>query len=62
MAGDLKDKIETNAQAPRRMRGNEGEVEQHALPDQIEADRYVKAEDSMANATAVYVSAGIDPP
>ena len=38
---DLEETISDAAQAPRRMRGDEGEVEEHSLPDQIEADRHL---------------------
>ena len=43
MAEDLKDKIKQNAEGPKRARGDFGEVEQHDLADQIEADRYLAA-------------------
>ena len=33
--------IEQNAAEPKRVRGDSGEVEQHSLKDQIEADRYL---------------------
>ena len=36
-----REKIDKDVQSPRRVRGDEGEVEQHPLPDQIEADRYL---------------------
>ncbi|MEP0846058.1 MAG: hypothetical protein HRF50_04455 [Phycisphaerae bacterium] len=41
MADDLADSIRTNAQAPRKVEGDEATVEQHSLPDQIAADRYL---------------------
>lgn len=40
---DLEDSISTSAQQPRKVTGDEGSIEQHSLPDQIEADRYLKA-------------------
>lgn len=33
--------IEENAAAPKRVRGDSGEVEQHSLLDQIAADKYL---------------------
>lgn len=39
---DIKDAIKANATAPKRARGDEGEVESHPLPDQIAADKYVE--------------------
>ena len=43
MADDLDDTILQNAQGPARASGDAGSVEQHKLPDQIEADRYLAA-------------------
>ena len=33
--------IRENAHGPKRARGDSGEIEQHPLPDQIAADRYL---------------------
>ena len=41
MADELQQSIEQNATEPKRVRGDSGEVEQHSLKDQIEADRYL---------------------
>lgn len=41
MAEELSDKIEANVTAPKRASGDTGSVEQHSLPDQIAADRYL---------------------
>ena len=41
MADDVKDAIEKNAKGPRRAKGDVGEVQQHSLKDQVEADRYL---------------------
>lgn len=41
MPDDLRDAIETNAQAPKRVVSDGVEAEQHSLPDQIAADRYL---------------------
>ena len=43
MADNLENKITENAEGPKRARGDSGEVEQHNLKDQIEADRYLNA-------------------
>ena len=43
MAEDLDKQIHDNAAGPRRARGDSGEVEQHPLRDQIEADRYLNS-------------------
>lgn len=41
MAEDLNDAIEENAKGPAKASGDSGSVEQHPLPDQIAADRYL---------------------
>jgi hypothetical protein len=41
MADDLDSTIRQNAQGPAKAAGDAGSVEQHPLPDQIEADRYL---------------------
>ena len=41
MADDLEQSIRENAQQPAKAAGDSGSVEQHSLPDQIEADRYL---------------------
>ena len=43
MADDLEQNILDNAAGPKRARGDSSEMEQHALPDQIAADRYVQS-------------------
>ena len=47
MADDLKDKIKENAEGPKRARGDSGEIEQHDLKDQIEADRYLASKEAV---------------
>lgn len=46
MADDLDDTIEQNAKGPAKAAGDAGSVEQHPLPDQIEADRYLASKDA----------------
>ena len=41
VADDLQDTISQNAAGPKRAKGDSAEVEQHSLPDQIAADRYL---------------------
>ncbi len=41
MADDLEDTIRENAGGPKRAKGDSTEMEQHSLPDQIAADRYL---------------------
>jgi hypothetical protein len=41
MADDLEDTIRENAQGPAKASGDSGSMEQHPLPEQIAADRYL---------------------
>jgi len=41
MAEELDDNIRENAAGPKRAKGDSAEMEQHSLPDQIAADRYL---------------------
>jgi hypothetical protein len=40
---NLEDQIRENASGPKRAKGDDGEIEQHSLSDQIEADRYLNS-------------------
>ncbi len=41
MAEELDNTIDQNAKAPAKASGDSGSMEQHPLPDQIAADRYL---------------------
>jgi hypothetical protein len=43
MADDLASTIASNAQSPAKASGDSGSMEQHPLPDQIAADRYLES-------------------
>jgi hypothetical protein len=43
MSEDLNNTIRENASGPKRATGDSGSVEQHALKDQIDADRYLES-------------------
>jgi hypothetical protein len=43
MSDDLEQTISENAQGPAKASGDAGSMEQHSLPDQIAADRYLKS-------------------
>ena len=43
MSEDLESAIQENAQGPKRAQGDAGSMEQHSLPDQIAADRYLNS-------------------
>lgn len=51
---NVRDEIETNAEGPKRMKGDQGEVEQHGLADQIAADRYLKGSSAVANKRKIF--------
>ena len=44
---DLENKIRENAFGPKSARSDAGEVQQHSLPEQIEADRYLNSKAAM---------------
>ena len=43
MADDLEDTIRENAQGPAKATGDSGSMEQHPLPEQVAADRYLQS-------------------
>lgn len=43
MGDELTNTIRENAQGPKRAKGDSAEMEQHPLPDQIAADRYLQS-------------------
>jgi hypothetical protein len=47
MSEDLDDNIRNNATGPKRAKGDSAEMEQHPLPDQIAADRYLQGKKAM---------------
>lgn len=49
MADNLEEEILDNASGPKRAKGDQGEVEQHSLKDQIAADQYLAAKAAAAN-------------
>ena len=46
MSDDLKDTIRENAEGPAKAAGDAGSVEQHKLPDQIAADKYLASKEA----------------
>jgi len=43
MADDLSTAIRQNAEGPAKASGDSGSMEQHSLPEQIAADRYLES-------------------
>jgi hypothetical protein len=48
MADQLDDAIRQNAAGPAKASGDAGSIEQHSLPDQIAADRYLASKEAAA--------------
>lgn len=46
ISNDLNKAIKDNAKGPKRAKGDSAEVEQHSLPDQIAADRYLNSKEA----------------
>ena len=61
MAEDLTDTIRNGAASPRRARGDSGEVEQHNLKDQIEADRYLSSKQAVSSGLGIKRSKLVPP-
>ena len=50
MAEDtIEDAIERNAKGPKKVTGDSGSTEQHPLPDQIAADKYVRSKQATSS-------------
>ena len=62
MADDLDDTIRQNAQGPARASGDAGSVEQHKLPEQIEADRYLASKQAAKSKSRGLVINKLVPP
>jgi hypothetical protein len=62
MPDDVKKAIEENAQGPQSARGDVGEVRQHSLKDQIEADRYLASREARSKPHKAIRSAKLVPP
>jgi len=43
VAEELDEAIRTNAEGPRSASGDSGSMQQHSIPDQIAADRYLES-------------------
>jgi len=61
MAEDLEQNIRENAQGPKRAQGDAGSVEQHPLPEQIEADRYLASKEAAKKGLGVRMTKVIPP-
>jgi len=62
MADDVKDAIEKNAQGPNSAKGDVGQVEQHSLADQIEADHYLASRRAQSKPHKALRFAKLSPP
>ncbi len=63
MSDDLKDTIKQNAEGPKRASGDAGSVDQHSIPDQIAADKYLAGKDAVSrNPAKAFTRVKIVPP
>ena len=58
----MSDAIAENAGGPKSVKADGVEVAQHSLPDQIEADKYVRAKAAMVDPTKAFTRVRIVPP
>jgi hypothetical protein len=56
MTDEIQNTLEQNAVGPKRVKGDSGEVEQHSLKEQIEADRYLASKKATRKGFAVRIS------
>ena len=61
MAEDLASSISENASGPKIARGDSGEVEQHSLKDQIEADRYLNSKQAVKKGVGFRITKLVPP-
>jgi hypothetical protein len=61
MAEDLEQNIRENAQGPKKAQGDAGSVEQHPLPEQIEADRYLASKEAAKKGLGVRMTKVVPP-
>ena len=61
MPKGLDNSIRRNARGPRRAKGDSGEMEQHSLKDQIEADRYLASKEAAKRGLGVKRSKLVPP-
>jgi len=63
MADDLKDAIKQNAEGPKQASADGVNVQQHAIADQIAADKYLASKDAVSRSPAkAFVRVKIVPP
>ena len=62
MAEDLDSTIETNAKGPKQASADGVTVQQHSLPDQIAADKYLASKRAAKNPAKALMRVKIIPP
>jgi hypothetical protein len=62
MSDDLKEVIKDNAAGPASAEVDGVKTQQHPLPDQIAADKYLAAKDAQANPAKAFTRVKIVPP
>jgi hypothetical protein len=61
MPDELEDTIQQNASGPKSASGDAGSMEQHPLPDQIAADRYLASKKAMKSGRGVRLTKLVPP-
>jgi hypothetical protein len=61
MSDTIENSIQENAAGPRRASGDSGSVEQHGLPDQIAADKYLESKKASRSKGLGIKLAKVDP-
>ena len=61
MAETIEDAIEESAKGPKRAQGDSGSVEQHALAEQIGADRYLASKEATKTGLGVRMTKVVPP-
>jgi len=62
VAEDLDSTIETNAKGPKQAAADGVNVQQHSLPDQIAADKYLASKQAARNPAKAFTRVKIVPP
>jgi len=62
VADNLDNAIRTNAEGPRSASGDSGSMQQHPIPDQIAADKYLAGKRAAANPAKSFTRVKIVPP
>lgn len=57
----IEDAIRDNAAGPKKAQGDSGSVEQHSIPEQIEADRYLASKEAAKQGLGIRMTKVVPP-